>query len=1451
MLLLLGIAFAYAQTPIAKAQISRALSDSLSEPPNRTEISDLRGLLPFEVRIGRVSLADEEGEWLRVEEAELELAPTDLLAGRLRATRVGARRVTLERLPDTGDEPAPTAASSLPTLPEGMPPLIMDRLYVEAIELGPAILGEAARFRLEGSLRTDGDGRQFDAALELRRTDREGTEAGLRAAFDPTAATLSLELRARDDGRLAGLLTGRPEAGPVALAVIGRGPLDDFSARLDLRAENLARLEAELVFAKGATPRLLLDGRFLPAPGVLPAAYASLVGDGATIAFELVQPDPQRITISRLAVRSGLLEIEGRGSLALADNRIDGELTARLDDLSKLSPLLGTELAGSLSLTARPGTGGNGPAVEVVIAGRGLRYAALEGDELSGRLRIAPLAPLDRPFLGLAAEGRVVLRDVARDGETIAALDGSSVAFGGRWRRDGAIEIERLALDAPALALRTEGRLDLAAGGGDLRMTAETRDPGALLALAMPEDPLARALSGRLDATLDLILAEGFARLDGKLAVEGGDLAGLPDATAPLIGPAPRLRADLLVRPDRPFAIRDLEVEAAAFRLTGAAAVSGPARRLAGDLRLALPDLAALSSLAGRGLAGGGEAEISFGGSLAAPAATVEVRLAPLTVEGYRLDRAVFDLVADNLLGSPEGEFRVAGNRGDQRLALAGRFALDDGRLALRSTTLEGPETSGTLSLQLDLETLLAEGEISLTVADLAALDGWHGQPLAGRLDASLRLDRRENAQDVRFALTAAGIRSPFGDVETLEIGAGATDLLGGGRLEGTIALADLRRSDVLVEAGRFRFAGPLSDLAISVDATGTAGDPFDLAAEARLALAGKRRELTLTALEGLLSGQKVRLRSPARAVLEDGILEIDELDLFVGEGTIRGELRQGAGYRWARLEGGGLPLLLFGRFADLPVRGTVAFGFELETGRGAPRAELRARIERLRARDLLGGEYPPVALDLAAELRDGRLELRADSSLGGDGGSRLALRMPVAWRELPPDVPPPPDTPLEGEVDVRAELGILATLLGLRDQYVTGRGELALRLSGTLAAPRLTGEMRIRDGRLEDGISGAVLRDIVAELRAEGDRVRIARFEARDADRGRIAVTGELRFAELGRLAYGLDLDAREFLFWNGPLATLRGGGRLRLAGDTGGARLVGEVTLDRGEIRVLARSSAVIPEVAVIERGNGRSPEPSAEAAVPVPGEGFPLAVEVRVAIPGRLFARGGGLDSEWSGALRIAGTVPAVGVVGTIEAERALLDLLGRRFQLREGRIIFTGAIPPEPRIELVAHAESPDIIALFHVTGSLYDPTLLLESEPPLPRDEVLARLLFGEDAGRLEPIEALQVAAIIAEMEGGGFDILAELRDLTTLDTLRLSSGRDSATAIDNGDPTAADSYLAAGKYLTDEIYVEVEQSVSGEQTAVRAEIDLGAGVMASSVVDEAGGGVELEWRYDF
>jgi translocation and assembly module TamB len=97
--------------------------------------------------------------------------------------------------------------------------------------------------------------------------------------------------------------------------------------------------------------------------------------------------------------------------------------------------------------------------------------------------------------------------------------------------------------------------------------------------------------------------------------------------------------------------------------------------------------------------------------------------------------------------------------------------------------------------------------------------------------------------------------------------------------------------------------------------------------------------------------------------------------------------------------------------------------------------------------------------------------------------------------------------------------------------------------------------------------------------------------------------------------------------------------------------------------------------------------------------------------------------------------------------------------------------------------------------------------------------VLSRLLFGTNPENLSATEAIQLASALNSLRGsggGGLNPLGKLRSATGFDRLRVL-GADEAT----GRGTS----LAAGKYLTDNIYVEIVTDARGF-TATQLEIAL-------------------------
>src|SRR5690606_7319908 len=88
------------------------VENQLSTPDRRISISRIDGVLSSNARVGRITIADREGVWLAIEDAEIVWTRTALLRGRLEVDRLAAGRIEMRRrpLPPEGSAPSPEAS---------------------------------------------------------------------------------------------------------------------------------------------------------------------------------------------------------------------------------------------------------------------------------------------------------------------------------------------------------------------------------------------------------------------------------------------------------------------------------------------------------------------------------------------------------------------------------------------------------------------------------------------------------------------------------------------------------------------------------------------------------------------------------------------------------------------------------------------------------------------------------------------------------------------------------------------------------------------------------------------------------------------------------------------------------------------------------------------------------------------------------------------------------------------------------------------------------------------------------------------------------------------------------------------------------------------------------------------------------------------------------------------
>lgn len=465
-----------------------------------------------------------------------------------------------------------------------------------------------------------------------------------------------------------------------------------------------------------------------------------------------------------------------------------------------------------------------------------------------------------------------------------------------------------------------------------------------------------------------------------------------------------------------------------------------------------------------------------------------------------------------------------------------------------------------------------------------------------------------------------------------------------------------------------------------------------------------------------------------------------------------------------------------------------------------------------------------------------------------------FSLPLSVSSSGLPlPDM----HAPFQANLTWLGEIAPLWELAPMPNMECSGLAQVNFQLRGSLNSPQFNGKAYVAAGEFEDKELGLLLSNIMLQAAANSQKELSIILSATDGGKGKLAFEGsynpniESALNLRGRIEHLTPLQRDDLSLTITGLANVYGPlSQLNVKINT---------IIEQGEIILL--DSLMTGKVATLEISDPN-------AALLEKNSGANLDIHVNV--PRQFYIRGRGLDSEWKGNLAITGTSASPVLLGSLNPVRGQFNLLSRNFNLEQGSIEFAGGSKINPALNLTLTYTATNLEAKILVRGTLDAPALSLESTPSLPQDEVLAQVLFGKDISELSRFEALQLASGLHTLTTGdsSFNILADMRETTGLDVLRLGSSADSQqqgpqassqSGVSNlTSPGAAgrpgdqgETTLEAGKYISDSIYVGVEKGIAQESTAVRVDIELYPNVTLQGSTSTESSQVGLGWKKDY
>lgn len=657
--------------------------------------------------------------------------------------------------------------------------------------------------------------------------------------------------------------------------------------------------------------------------------------------------------------------------------------------------------------------------------------------------------------------------------------------------------------------------------------------------------------------------------------------------------------------------------------------------------------------------------------------------------------------------------------------------------------------------------------------------------------------------------------------------------------ITGDAQIASLKMGSFLLRTARAKVNYRGGNGTAQAFAEGSSGVPFRVGANVRFT-----PRLWLAALQGQASGINFRTATTARIEPVGGGYRLQPTRIDFDQGSIRLAGAYGSTTQLlARLDR--LDLAIANAFVPgLGLGGTATGSIDYrQAGSAFPSAQMRLNINNF-TRSSLASVSTPV-------------NVVAAGSFGIDGGDVRALikrgtttvgRVLATLRPLGPGAGSWTSrlsaAPLSGGIRYNGPAGVLFSLAGLSGQQLNGPIGVAADFGGRLSAPRLTGVVRASNLTYENEVYGTRLTNMRINGRFTNDRFELVELNARAGD-GTFSAAGSVGLA--ADSGFPIDIRARlndARLARSDALgATATGEIRVTNSAQAGGL-IEGEIRLPEVRYQIVTQGAADVPELTGVRRkSDAARAAAAAERGGASPPGLFRLALRIRA--DNRLFVSGMGLESEWEADLRVTGTSAAPQVAGEVRIVRGTYSFAGKRFDVTRGLVQFQGNQLTNPTLDIAATTTTQGITATIAIGGRAQNPQLTFTSTPALPQDEVLSRLLFGSSVTNLSATEAIQLASALNSLRGssgGGLNPLGKLRSATGIDRLRILGG-DEAT----GRGTA----LAAGQYLTDDIYVEIITDARGF-TATQLEIALTKALsLLSSTGSFGGSNVNLRYSRDY
>ena len=1384
----LSVGLFYLSSEMGKKQLVVWVNESLSNEEDHVVLSSVEGSLFSSFTLSKLTVADRQGVWLEIENTYINWSPIWLFSRQVTISDLGVNGLRLHRLPKKSDE---GGGLSLPFA------ITIANYDISNIELATELIETSATFESKGSLElTRPDHILIQASLNSSSKDSDEIDINIEYLGKGHDLLADIQLKVSQGGALMAL-AGMDIGHDLMASLKGRGPLEDWSGGFTVQADESNLVDATVRrIGKNLTVQAKMNAEMLE-----PVIGSDLFGGSASLLFTANPAEiSERMKLS-LDIKSKTMRLKANGIMPEGDAETDEKIDFSFEiiDPEPFKQIVAPLSFHPFSVSGALGIFKGDPKVTITLDELDADVNAIFGGRIGGQLE----AIFRKKSIDYSGSGRID----AIEGTSVKAYS-SLVKTGFDWTFDGTFD--QKIIDTEFLI--SNKFITLSGTENYVRQTgAIAADIKTFLNDISDLNP---DISGQMTMTVQVHQADAVTPLLAAVAVTTEDLNFSDDRMNEIFSARPTFAANIRRTAAGALEIIDASLASKHLALEASANISTELLIDSAQYHLAISELENIKGIKDLALEGRVDASGSLSGSLAEPSLTMEVGLNQLDIQGLKLNNVLARMSADNIFDQPNGNIAIESETNLGVLSGKADFAIDEKgsyKISAIDMAMGAYRAHGAIKA---LSGKPAIGTVTLVTENMQEIGGG----LQGAIKAEIKLANEGGLQRVILSSNVTKIKFPVGDNEIVTLSSGqltAAALFGDTTPQITLEaqLTDMSHPRLQSSDVRLNIGSDLDSLTYDMRLKGTEFMPYELSLAGTLSRDVDKNMALSLGFEGSIDDVFLSAKDPILASITNDGYKISPFIVRLGDGQIQSDLAMIKNEMRAKIVLEKLDLRPFIIFVpELPFTGLLDGKLLLNATPDAVDGELALVLSSIRYSD--DGELIDPDFTVSA---DGKLNKKGVKIVGVARiidllDAQFSAELPLLIDAESNHILLQDDQPLKGELVWQGNLGPIWPFFDLVNHDLSGKVDTKLMVSGTIANPHINGHLRLAEGRYENLRTGFVAANIDMASIILNRHFSLEHFTANDGGDGDITAEATIDFnPDFTYQARG-ELNLSHAHLIRQPEIDVTASSNIILIKDASTTQISGDVTVENANVGAVTQGGPNIVDLEVREiNSEGRETYNQETTSTHI----GPFNLDLKFTAPGKLFIRSYGIDSEWKAAINMSGTSDAPIVAGSAELIRGTFEFSGKRFALTNGTCIFPTDGSNDPILDIRAEHKLVNFTAIIHITGRASSPILNITSTPSMPQDEVLSRILFGTSTTELSAMEAVQLATTLHSLsKGGGPGVVGGIRRALGINRLSIDSNKDHEYG----------TTITGGKYLTDNIYVEVTTAPSTGDSATSVEV---------------------------